>query len=327
MREFNQDGGSDELRDEEPKVLSFTEHLEELRWRILKSLGFFVTAFVVSFFFAPRVISILIAPLTRIEVPRESDEVLHLEIRPDATVAVRALSHQDIPVSSSLASHKPSPTIRAIVIHDGQGQRWVPIGAKSRSSLYYLSPIEPFTLLVKGALLLSALLAIPMAIYQVWQFVAPGLLPNEKRVILPVILASLILFPLGASFAYVVSHTMLRILLSFSDYIPGLEANIVASHYLNFMLTLMLGFGLVFEFPLVLILLARLGVIDAQFLAQRRKYAILVIAVLAAVVTPTPDALNMLVMMAPLVVLYEVSIWIIRFVQPRRGVSPRWRWE
>jgi sec-independent protein translocase protein TatC len=306
----NGDGPVDELG-EGPK-LSFIEHLEELRRRILACLAFFALCFFAAFFIAPKVIELLIAPLTTL-TPTKTEDVLKLEVEPDGRL--RVVQGADDLLSPSVGAK--SSELRGIAIRSGQNEHVFQIAGKSQTSLFFLSPIEPFTLLVKGAFLVSLVASIPFAIYQLWLFIAPGLLPQERRIVKPILLASLLLFPLGAGFAYAVSHVMLKILLGFSDYIPGLQPNIVASHYLSFILTLMLGFGLVFEFPLVLILLARIGVVNSRFLIERRKYAILVIAIIAAAVTPTPDALNMLIMMAPLLILYEISIWVIRLIEPK----------
>ncbi len=297
------------------RAQTFTEHLEELRVRIIICVVFFIFAFVLSFAVAPKVLGWLIKPLTRV-TPSGPTPVLTLAVSSDGALR---LSPQDGAVSASLreleslAANQKELSGFQLRLPSGQTLRFG--GARHQTNLFFLSPLEPFMLLLKGALLVSALIAIPMAIYQLWLFIAPGLLPRERQVVKPVLVASLFLFPMGAIFAYFLSHVMLRVLLGFSDYIPGLEPNIVASKYLGFMLTLMLAFGLVFEFPLVLLLFARLGLINASFLVERRKFAILLVAIAAAAITPTPDPLNMLLVMTPLIILYEVSIWVIRAVE------------
>lgn len=303
-----------EEREPEEKVLSFTEHLEELRWRIIHTLVFFLFSFFASFFVAPWVISFLIQPLLRVETARP-ENILSFIVRDDGLVAVESFGAQTSQTTLSLSQMR---SIDAVRMRFSQGEVVLPLRGKNQSSLFFLSPAEPFWLLIKGALLLSIFLTIPVAIYQTWRFVEPGLLLTERRIVRPILVASVFLFLLGVFFAYLMSHVMLRFLLGLSAYIPDLQPNIVASDYLSFMLTLMLGFGLVFEFPLVLILLARLGLISSQVLAEKRKYAILVIAVAAAAVTPTPDAFSMVMMMLPLVVLYELSIWIIHLIEPRK---------
>ncbi|MGC8840628.1 MAG: twin-arginine translocase subunit TatC [Candidatus Sumerlaeaceae bacterium] len=312
----------EEEAEEGGRVLSFTEHLEELRRRIIVTLVFFAACFVGGFFVAPHVITILIAPLTHIEAPVHDEATIQLQV--DADGRLRA-SPNFLDAISSGAQTGKQVSVQSLALKAGDKTFVFSGSTKTPSSLFFLSPIEPFSLLVKGALFVAALLAIPMAVYQLWLFVAPGLLPRERRIVRPILIGALVLFPLGASFAYAVSHVMLKLLLGFGDYIPGLQPNIVASHYLSFILTLMLGFGLVFEFPLLLLLLARLGLISSRMLAERRKYAIVVIAFVAAAVTPTPDALNMLIMMAPLIILYEVSIWAIRLIEPHSGnTSGHW---
>jgi len=297
------------------RAQTFTEHLEELRVRIIICVVFFLFAFLLSFAIAPRVLGWLIVPLTRV-TPSGGSSFLTIVVHSDGSLR---LSPHDEDVSASLQALEllaaNGKEVAAIQLRLPSGQTLSLGGTRHHTNLFFLSPLEPFMLLLKGALLVSALVAIPMVIYQLWLFIAPGLFPRERRVVKPVLVASLFLFPVGAIFAYFLSHVMLRVLLGFSNYIPGLEPNLVASKYLGFMLTLMLAFGLVFEFPLVLLLFARLGFINASFLAERRKFAIVLVAVAAAAITPTPDPLNMLLVMTPLILLYEVSIWVIRAVE------------
>lgn len=165
-------------------------------------------------------------------------------------------------------------------------------------------------------MLISLIFTIPLVIYQAWLFIAPGLKKRERRIIRPILLSSILLFPIGALFAYGVAYVALPVLLGFGHKIVGLEPNIVASEYLKFMLTLMLVLGVVFEFPLALVLLSRIGVVSSHFLVERRRYAILIITVLAAIFTP-PDPLSMIITIAPMLGLYELSIWLIRTFERR----------
>ncbi len=303
----------EETAEEKSKPLTFTEHLEELRRRILTTLLFFAVCLIAGFFVAPQVIGVLIAPLTHLKTQEVDEPSLVLDVGADGKIRLSAESLERVSSSTLTQGHQ---SIHTIVLRAGDKELVYTAPTRSQTSLFFLSPVEPFSLLVKGALFVAALLSIPMAVYQLWLFISPGLLARERRIVRPILISSLLLFPLGAAFAYAVSHVMLKVLLGFGSFIPGLQPNIVASHYLSFILTLMLGFGLVFEFPLLLILLARLGLVSSRLLAERRKYAILVIAIIAAAVTPTPDALNMVIMMAPLIILYELSIWAIRLSEP-----------
>jgi sec-independent protein translocase protein TatC len=171
-------------------------------------------------------------------------------------------------------------------------------------------------LLLKTGAILALILTIPMAAYQGWLFVAPGLLSQERRVLAWTLAALVVLFPLGASFAYAMSRIMLTVLIGFSATIPGLEPSLVAGKGISFILTMMVAFGLVFEFPLILVLLSRLGVIDGEFLVRWRRTAIVLLSILAAVATPSPDPFSMLAMFIPLVLLYELSVFAILRMKP-----------
>jgi len=197
------------------------------------------------------------------------------------------------------------------------------VGRKGHNNLFYLSPLEPFFLWLQAALLVSAVFAIPMVIYQGYLFVSPGLLKQERKVVAPVLGVSLILFPTGAGFAYLIMSITLKALMAFGDAIPGLEPNIVASRYLSLIITMMLVFGVLFEFPLILVLLARLGIIDSNFLVKRRKVSIVLITAIAAVATPSTDPFTMLLLMFPLLGLYEGAIWCIKLMERAVPVEKR----
>lgn len=298
------------------RVLSFTEHLEELRVRLIICITFFVVVFFAGFFVANHVIGFLIRPLASIaETPGVA--MLTLQLSPDGTLRLAGVTEGATTQTLEQVAGVAHDRI-AIKLPNG---REVLVGQRTRSSLHFLSPIEPFFLLVKGALLISSILAIPLFVYQMYLFIAPGLTRRERRVVKPILVSSMFLFPLGAAFAYWISHLALKVLIGFSDQIPGLQPNIVASAYLGFIMKLMLVMGVVFEFPLVLVLLSRIGIIDSHFLVKRRKYAILIISVLAAIFTP-PDPLSMLVSIVPLIVLYELSIWAIRAMEKAEQGPP-----
>jgi len=293
------------------RVLTFTEHLEELRVRIIICIVVFVIFFIAGFFVSHYALGILIAPLTHIDDSRPAEN-LTLKVAPDGTVRVTSPSLADL-FSTSPASVKKIGSLATdrIVIELASQSKTISIGSKPRNTLYFLSPLEPFFLLIKGALLLSAFFVIPVMIHQLWLFIGPGMTRRERRAIRPIIFSSFLLFPMGALFAYWMAHLALKVLIGFSDSIPGLQPNIVASEYIGFMLKLMIVFGVIFEFPLALVLLSRMGIIDSAFLVKRRRYALLLISVLAALFTP-PDPFSMVASIIPLMILYEISIWVIR---------------
>jgi len=314
---------------QEGKVLSFLDHLQELRVRIIICIAWFVVCFLGSFFVAPQTVSFLMQPL--ITLPRSHDhgiltlylaksgEVTGWAVMPPSadlsemptTITAEARLRTEATPTTALAN-LARDSIRIII--DGVPQP-IEIGPKTQAHLTYLTPLEPFFVWMQGALLLSLVLTIPMIVWQFWLFISPGLLRSERGLCGPLLGAAILLFPMGAGLAYAVSKTILQALLAFGDQIPFLEPNLVASRYISFILVMMLLFGLVFEFPLVLVLLARLGFVNAELLTRQRRIAIVLMAVTAAVATPSPDPFSMLIMLAPLLVLYEASIWAIRLME------------
>jgi len=153
----------------------------------------------------------------------------------------------------------------------------------------------------------GVLLASPVLFWQIWRFVAPGLYQHEKRVVLPFTVLSAACFLGGAAFGYyVVFPPAFRFLVGYSsDFLMPLPA---VKEYFSLALRLLIAFGLVFELPVFMVLLSRLGLINAVFLRRHRRHAILFAFVIAAILTPTPDVINQCLMAIPLIVLYEISI-------------------
>lgn len=160
---------------------------------------------------------------------------------------------------------------------------------------------------LKIALAAGVLLASPVLFWQIWRFIAPGLYQHEKRLILPFTVLSVCCFLGGAAFGYyVVFPPAFRFLVGYSsDFLIPQPA---VKEYFSLSLRLLIAFGLVFELPVFMVLLSRLGVVDAAFLRKHRRYAILFAFVIAAILTPTPDVINQCLMAVPLIVLYEISI-------------------
>src|SRR5256712_3844043 len=179
------------------------------------------------------------------------------------------------------------------------------------------SPTEPFFITLKFAFVLGLLLASPVVIYQAWAFLAPALYARERRLIVPALSVGVLLFLGGAAVAYQwVLPRALAVLLSFQRNV--FDPLITADKYFAFAAQLIIAFGVVTELPLVIVILASLGLVTPQFLARHRRYALVLAAVAAALLTP-PDAVSMLLMMVPLVLLYEVSIWCAWVVTRRRA--------
>src|SRR6266700_5090815 len=189
--------------------------------------------------------------------------------------------------------------------------------------LKFTSPTEPFLITLKFAFVVGLLFASPVVIYQAWAFLAPALYDREKRLILPALTVGVLLFLGGATVAYLwVLPRALQVLFSFQQSV--LAPIITAYGYFAFAAQILIAFGLVTELPLVVVILAALGLVTPQFLARNRRYAIALSAGAAALLTP-PDAVSMLLMMVPLVLLYEVSIWCAWVVTRRRARRERAR--
>lgn len=186
-------------------------------------------------------------------------------------------------------------------------------------SLVFISVAEAFFTYMKVGFIGGIILASPIVLYQIWAFIAPGLYRHEKRYIVPFVLLGSFFFALGIFFAYFVALPIgFKFLLGYaSDFIKPLPN---MKEYLSFTMKFLLVFGLVFEFPVVLLILARIGLVDAKMLARQRKYAILLIFIFAAVVTP-PDVISQVMMAIPLMALYEVSILLAR-IFGKRSTSP-----
>ena len=177
-------------------------------------------------------------------------------------------------------------------------------------SLIFTSVAEAFFTYMKVAFIAGLILTSPFILYQVWAFVAPGLYQKEKRYVVPFVLGGSLFFAMGVLFGYFVAIPIgFKFLLGFAtDLIKPMPS---MKEYLSFSIKFLLAFGIVFEFPVVLVLLAKMGVIDAKMLARRRKYAILLIFIFAAVMTP-PDLISQALMALPLMALYELSILLSR---------------
>jgi sec-independent protein translocase protein TatC len=180
--------------------------------------------------------------------------------------------------------------------------------------LVYLNPIEPFNLYLKIAALAGLFLTSPFVLYQVWMFISPGLYRREKRYVVPFMVSTIALFTIGGYFGYrIVYPRALDFLIDFSK---QFQPMITIGEYTSLFLSIILGMGLIFEMPILIFFLALMGIVSAGFMWKNFRYAILLIFIVAAIVTPTPDVLSMCIFAAPMVALYAVSIAIAWFVHP-----------
>lgn len=172
--------------------------------------------------------------------------------------------------------------------------------------LVALSPLDPFLVRLRGAFLLGLLVAAPVVLLQVWRFVVPGLTGRERRLALPFLVLSQLMFAGGLAFAAYVVPQGLSILLRMGG--ASIVPMLAAGEYLGFLLAMGLAMGIVFEVPIALTFLAMLGVVTAAGLRRARAVAVVVIFLVAAIITPTVDAVSLLLVAVPMVAFYELSI-------------------
>ena len=223
--------------------MSLVDHLEELRWRILKSLGSILIMSIITFNFSNDLVEILISPATSIK----SD--LNLQVL----------------------------TIQGMFL-----LKW--------------------NLSIIGGIILS----LPVITIQVWKFLSPGLYDKEKKILLPLILTAFLCFILGGIFAYTV---VLPFSLDFfaSMITADIQNNFSINYYFSFVLSLIIGAGIIFELPIVSFLFSSIGLINPTFLRNYRREAIAITVILSAIITP-PDPISLIIMSIPMLILYEISI-------------------
>ncbi|MFW6415407.1 MAG: twin-arginine translocase subunit TatC [Thermodesulfobacteriota bacterium] len=176
------------------------------------------------------------------------------------------------------------------------------------STMIYTAPPEAFFTYLKVSLVAGIFLTSPYIFYQIWLFVKPGLYSHEQKYIYPISFCSALLFVVGAIFGYfVIFPYAYKFFMGFAD--VYIMPNITMKEGFSFALTLLLAFGIVFELPLVIFFLARLGLVTSKTLRKQRKYALIIAFMLAAFLTP-PDLFTQVFMAGPLIILYEIGIWI-----------------
>lgn len=192
----------------------------------------------------------------------------------------------------------------------------LPVGA----TLIATNVISPFVVPLKITLMAAFLVALPVVLYQMWAFVAPGLYTHEKKLVLPLVVSSTLLFLIGVAFCYFfVFGQVFKFIQSFAPKsitaAPDIEA------YLSFVLTMFVAFGASFEVPVVVVVLARMGIVSIEKLKEFRSYFIVVAFIIAAIITP-PDVVSQLALAIPMCVLYEVGIWAARiFIKHTKAPS------
>jgi sec-independent protein translocase protein TatC len=242
--------------------MSFLDHLEELRRRIIWSLLYVAAGFCVCWYYAERLYGFAQAPIMQALRNHHLDE-----------------------------------------------------------KLVFLNPTEPFNMYLKVGFVAGLFVASPLVLYQVWAFIAPGLYRHEKRYVLPFMASSVGLFVAGGIFGYkIVFPAALDFLIGYGR---QFQPMITIGEYTDLFLTILIGLGIIFEMPILVFFLSLMGVVSAGWMWRNLRYSILVIFIIAAIVTPTTDILNMCLFAAPMVLLYVVSIFIAWLVSPARRKARR----
>lgn len=253
-----------DTQDRDDDKLPITEHLGELRKRILISLVAVLVTFTVAFAFSEEIFRTVMFPL-----------------KYTLDFSVRELTFQ-----------------------------FVPQDKLQNTKLVFLAPAEAFWMNLKVAFVAGFIVALPVVFSQVWQFVSPGLLAHEKKYVFPFVFTATLLFLVGAAFCFfIVLPFAMGFLLTYKvgDFlVPMLSVG----QYVDFCLKFILAFGAIFELPIIIVFLTKMGVVTPKTLARNRKYAALVAFIAAAFLTPTPDAFNQILMALPIILLYEIGIWI-----------------
>src|SRR6266536_3550548 len=331
--------------------MSFLEHLDELRRRLIRSIVFVFLAATACWFVSDRIYNFLAVPVEQALAEAQRRETPLASLNGQLTIAsLSSLKEGDngryvfpeetklgtsvIPVGASVMARVAKDTQGHLGLFTDEalyaGNAVVPKGIRLpvdfaslpqpyvgvNDKLIVTTALEPFSLYVKVSLYAAISLSIPFLLWQIWGFVSPGLYPHERAYVTQFIALSSISFVLGAIFAYKV------IFPPAAKYLLGLGQDfrllLKADDYFDFIIIVMLGMGVVFQMPAITYVLARIGLVTAGFLIRIWRTAIIVILIAAAVLSPTNDIPNMMLFAAPMLVLYVVSIfvaWI--FSRPR----------
>lgn len=270
------------------------DHLIELRSRLLICVVAFILGFIGCFYFSEPIYIFLVKPF-----------------------AAAAAFHQ----AAGGGSHSAVSPLDLIL--GTAGLKALPLIDGQTVNLIYTAPLEILFTKMKLAGFGAVIAAFPVLAWQLYRFVAPGLYRNERGAFLPFLIAAPVLFLLGAALVY---YVMLPFVMWFSlsqgiDQ-AGVSAALLpkVSEYMNLVTALILAFGLCFQLPVIMTLLGLAGIIGSKTMAEGRRYAIVAVVVVAAIVTP-PDPISQLMLAVPLVLLYEVSIWCVRLIELRRKAA------
>lgn len=329
--------------------MSFLDHLDELRRRLIYSALTIAIAFCVCYAFSGYIFEFLQVPVVKqlqkakreqqakIGQPNLNDlkegetaqytfvqdsSVNGVKVPVGTTIRVKKITKDNqsqLTLEAPWAVGKtilPAETPVQSILKQGESQL---IFDDENNRLVLRGVTSSFMIYMQVALYAGIAFAIPFLLYQVWAFIAPGLYKHEKRYLTPVLGMSTILFVAGAAFAYKIAFP------TACDYLLGLAVEggfrplIDAEDYLSLIIMIMLGLGIVFQIPTLSYVLARIGLLTPKIMWKSWRYAVVIIMIISAILTPTADAINMLIFAAPMVILYFLSIGIVwYFGKPRK---------
>lgn len=232
---------------------------------------------------------------------RESTVIMHLEeIRRRIIICLVAL------IIASIIGFTFVDKIRRLLL--------LPAG---QIQLIYINPTEALIVNIRVAILFGIILAMPVFIVQFFAYILPALYKNEKRVLVPMVFAMLVMFIIGILFSYKIAFPFtIKFFLQFasSDLVPMFTI----TEYISFVTKFLVLFGVVFQLPLLFIILGAMNVVDSSILSKSRKYVIIALAIIAAIITP-PDAISQLMVLIPLWILFEIGILLVKVIQLRKS--------
>lgn len=284
--------------------MSLVGHLTELRSRIIICLVALIFCVVGCFFVSKPILDVLTRPIKGLDKEPGRPEVLKLTVAPDGML--RITDPRVAKIDLGTVSQKrleitwlPDPAHNLTTATFNYGDR-------ASQQLYYSKPMDPIMMLLKVALIGGILVALPILIWQTWLFIKPGLKKREQAIVRPLLSGAVVLFPLGAAFAYYLIRFVLQVMQAYA--VDNVSPLLNVFDYISLLFNLMLVFGFIFEIPLALAIASRIGLITPQFLMSYRRHAYVVLAIAAMVISPGTDPFTMIVALVPLVVLYEISI-------------------
>ncbi|HMV46908.1 MAG TPA: twin-arginine translocase subunit TatC [Blastocatellia bacterium] len=340
--------GNEAAEEREGLQMSFLDHLDELRRRLVYSVAAIMIAFCVCFYFSDRIFNFLAVPVkqqlrkmriaaqmingtTDLSQLKEGELAQYTFVQESSVGRVKVPLGTTIRVKSILKDGKQQtvlaepwavgknvlPTGKPLseILSEGSGE----VVYDENEDLVINKVGGAFSLYMTIALYTGIALAIPFLFYQLWAFISPGLYKHEKRYAVPVVLMSAIFFSLGATFAYKIAFARA------CEYLLGLQQEgrfrtlINAEDYFDLIIMIMLGLGVVFQIPTLSFLLGRIGLVTPKMMLRYWRYAVILIFIIAALLTPTPDAYNLILFAIPMLGLYFVSIGIVWiFGKPRQ---------